>query len=359
MKKAVRFLSSYELSCVLFLLLFVLTLLGTLYQVEHGLYQAQQKYFASFFLIHWLFGVLPIPLPGGYLVMGLTFVSLLLGGVIRPRKDWRRLGILLGHAGILMLLAGAFVGYEYATTGYVTLYEGESAGEFVGEHDWEIGVRETGGSEPVTEYIIRGEDFQMLRGGRSGTFYFAGIPFELMLTGYDAAPRATQEVVLPAIHAAVLPKDTGAAQERILRADSEPARVDVAGKSYAIELRRGRWPLPFTIRLDKFTRELHPGTNQPKLFRSDVTKIEAGIQQRARISMNEPLRHKGYTFYQSSWGPAGAGPNDRLYSTLAVVRNPADKLPLWSCLVITLGLTVHLSQKLLRYLKSQRAKAET
>jgi len=358
MRKAFRVMSSYELSCVLFLLLFVLTLLGTLYQVEHGLYQAQQKYFASFFLIHWFLGVLPIPLPGGYLVMGLTFVSLLLGGVIRPRKDWRRLGILLGHIGILMLLAGAFVGYHYAQSGSVTLYEGESASEFSSERDWEIGVRETGTAGPVTEYIIDGSDFQPLHGGRSGTFYFAAIPFELMLTGYDPAAPATQEVVLPVIHAAVLPKPTGTAQEVVLRADSEPARVDVEGKSYAIELRRGRWPLPFMIRLDKFTRELHPGTNQPKLFRSDVTKIEDGIEQPARISMNEPLRHNGYTLYQSSWGPAGAGPNDRLYSTLAVVRNPADKLPLWSCLVITLGLTVHLGQKLLRYLLAQRVKAE-
>ncbi|MCX5769756.1 MAG: cytochrome c biogenesis protein ResB [Candidatus Hydrogenedentes bacterium] len=359
MKKAFRILSSYELSCVLFLLLFVLTLLGTLYQVEHGLYQAQQKYFASFFLIHWLLGVLPIPLPGGYLVMGLTFVNLLLGGVVRVRKDWRRLGILLGHVGILMLLAGAFISYQYAQSGSVTLYEGESAGEFSSERDWEIGVREAGGSEPVTEYIIRGGNFQMLRGGRTGTFYFANIPFELMLTGYDPAARATQEVVLPSIRAAVLPKDTGAAQERILWAGSEPAAVDVAGKSYAIELRRGRWPLPFTIQLDKFTRELHPGTNQPKLFRSDVTKIESGIEQPARISMNEPLRHNGYTFYQSSWGQAGAGSSERLYSTLAVVRNPADKLPLWACLVITLGLTLHLGQKLLRYLLAQRVKVET
>jgi hypothetical protein len=358
MRKAFKILSSYELSCVLFLLLFVLTLLGTLYQVENGLYQAQQKYFASFFLVHWFLGVLPVPLPGGYLVMGLTFVNLLLGGVIRVRKDWRRLGIVLGHAGILMLLAGAFIGYQYAQSGSVTLYENASASEFVSEHDWEIGVRETGGNGPVTEYIIPDKDFRSLRNGRTGTFYFANIPFELVLADYEADARVGQEAVSPAIHAAILPKDKGAAQEGVLRAGSEPTRVEAAGKTYAIELRPRRWPLPFTIRLDKFTRELHPGTSQPKLFRSDVTKIENGIEQPARISMNEPLRHKGYTLYQSSWGPANAGPTDRLYSTLAVVRNPADKLPLWSCLVITLGLTVHLGQKLLRYLRSQRVKAE-
>ena len=55
-----RFLSSYGLSCVLFFLLFLLTLMGTLEQIHLGLFDVQKKYFESVFLIHELFGVLPI-----------------------------------------------------------------------------------------------------------------------------------------------------------------------------------------------------------------------------------------------------------------------------------------------------------
>ena len=43
--------------------------------------------------------------------------------------------------------------------------------------------------------------------------------------------------------------------------------------------------------------------------------------------MNEPLRDGGLVLYQASWGPVGrAGPATPLFSTFAVVRNPADQL---------------------------------
>ena len=45
-------LASYGLSCVLFFLLLVLTLLGTLEQVDHGLFATQKKYFESLYLVH-------------------------------------------------------------------------------------------------------------------------------------------------------------------------------------------------------------------------------------------------------------------------------------------------------------------
>jgi hypothetical protein len=65
------------------------------------------------------------------------------------------------------------------------------------------------------------------------------------------------------------------------------------------------------------------------------------------------LRYRGYAFYQASWGPADAGPHDRLFSTLAVVKNPADKMPLYASCIICFGLFVHFSVKLLAYLKAQ------
>ena len=82
-KKTGEFLASYGLSCILFVLLLLLTYLGTLYQVEHGLYEAQKKYFESFLLIHDAFGVVPVILPGTYLLLILLFVNLILGAVVR------------------------------------------------------------------------------------------------------------------------------------------------------------------------------------------------------------------------------------------------------------------------------------
>ena len=85
-RNAFRFLSSYALSSVLFLLLLLLTYFGTLYQTENGLYAAQQRYFNSLFVVHEAFGVFPLPLPGGYLLLAVLFVNLLLGGLVYARK---------------------------------------------------------------------------------------------------------------------------------------------------------------------------------------------------------------------------------------------------------------------------------
>jgi hypothetical protein len=69
--------------------------------------------------------------------------------------------------------------------------------------------------------------------------------------------------------------------------------------------------------------------------------------------MNQPLRHEGFTLYQSSWGPSNARPGDPLFSTFSVVRNPADQWPLYSCLTIAAGLLLHFVRKLLGYLRSE------
>lgn len=383
-RKVYRFAASYELSCALFALLFLLTFLGTLYQVKNGLYPAREKYFESFFLVHRAFGLVPTPLPGAQLVLVVLFVNLLAGGIVRARKGWSRAGILTAHAGILILLAGAFVSHRLSASGHLTLYENESADAFESYDEWEIGVSEASVAGPVTEYIIRERDFAG-RGNGSRTFRFGGLPFELTLSGYapDAvlgpaspyaegadpsagdrllepiAPRPERERRRPGVYARAIDAG-GSAQEGVLWAGARgPWTFPAGGRQWAVSLRKRRWPLSFTIRLDKFTRELHPGTSMPRAFTSDVTRIENGVSQQARISMNAPLRHEGYTFYQSSWGPPDAGPGDPLYSTLAVVRNPVEQVPLYACVVITAGLLLHFIQKLFRYLRAESLKARS
>jgi cytochrome c biogenesis protein ResB len=133
----------------------------------------------------------------------------------------------------------------------------------------------------------------------------------------------------------------------------QPFLARIGDQSWSITLQRRRWQLPFTVRLEQFTRELHPGTSIPAAFSSDVTVEEPDATQHFHIAMNRPLRYKGYTLFQASWGPTDAGPNDRLFSTFAVVRNPADQFPLYACIVIAAGLLVHFSQRLISHLQQQ------
>ena len=378
LKKISDLLASYKLSCLLFLLLLLLTYLGTMNQVENGLYQSQHKYFESVFLVHWAFGLVPIPLPGGYLVMILTFINLLWGAVVRFRWAWSKVGVLVGHVGILILLAGSFVSYAFSESGHMALYENESSDEFESSYEWEIGVGEAAAGGPVTEYIIHQSDFDRLSDGRARTFKFSGLPFDLKIGDFmpNAAPGAgagsdphaagklsaappsrEQEQNLAGATATLVEQQSGAAHEAQLWAgNNAPATVEAAGKKWNLALRKHRWKLPFTLRLDRFKHELHPRTNMAREYSSFVTKIEDGASRAIRITMNEPLRHKGYTFYQSSWGPQNGGNKGPFYSVFAVVRNPADQVPLYACIITTAGLVLHFMQRLLAYLRKEKAR---
>ena len=68
--------------------------------------------------------------------------------------------------------------------------------------------------------------------------------------------------------------------------------------------------------------------------------------------MNEPLRHGGLVLFQSSWFPQDKE-IPRMYSVFSVVRNPSDYWPLYSCIVIAVGLLLAFAPKLLRFVRSQ------
>ena len=84
-----------------------------------------------------------------------------------------------------------------------------------------------------------------------------------------------------------------------------------------------------------------------------MTVFEGGTSRGVKISMNEPLRDGGLVLYQSSWGPSTAKPGDPLFSTFSVVRNPADQYPLYSCIIISIGLVLHFSRKLTKYVRAE------
>ena len=372
-------LSSISLAGVLICLLALLTFLGTLEQAEHGLYEVQRRYFESSFLMHDLGGV-PIPLPGGGLVMGLLFVNLTLGGVLRLRRRASTAGVLTAHVGMLIMLAAGFVKYATGEEGHVTLYEGESADWFQSYTESELAIVTLDEAGEHTEHVVAGE----LASGASAANQVTveGLPFELQITHWfdnaNVLPKGPMfDVDVPVVDGLFLREEErspeaerngpgayvtlsgadGSRQVGMLWAfDAAPWTVEVDGARYALDLRRTRYPMPFEVRLDKFTKEDHPGTNMPAWFSSDVAVTAAGAERPVTISMNQPLREEGLVLYQASWGPASARPGQPLFSTLAVVRNPADQWPLYSCLVIAAGLLFHFGRKLGRHVRSEVAR---
>jgi hypothetical protein len=172
-------------------------------------------------------------------------------------------------------------------------------------------------------------------------------------------PQKEAEANLPGLYATLRDKATGALTEAIFWGEErEGFTYSAGGKQWLIHLQHKRWKLPFKIKLDKFTFEMHPGTNRPALFLSDVTKIEEHAEQKLKITMNEPLRQEGFTLFQASYGPSNAPASAEHYSDFAVVRNPSDQWPKWSCYIIAVGLLYHFGMKLTRYVKSENRLAK-
>ena len=62
-------------------------------------------------------------------------------------------------------------------------------------------------------------------------------------------------------------------------------------------------PLGFQIRCDNFNVSFYGNTGTPKAYRSWLTILENGREVMKKvIDVNSPLRYKGITFYQSSYG---------------------------------------------------------
>jgi hypothetical protein len=370
-------LASFGLAVVVLAFLFLLTVIGTLEQTHTSLFEVQRKYFESAFVVHHVMGI-PIPLPGVYLLMVVLTVNLVCGGIVRIRKDKTTWGVIVAHVGILAMFAGAFVEFTWSEKGHTTMQEGDTADEFVSYYEWEIAIAEPKGPGPASELLVPGERFMRLAPDAKATFTSADLPFDLvvhhvfhhceprpasMVRGAPAVdgfalaelPRNIQaESDIAGAYVTLLPKSGGAPVEGVLwgRERILPMSAVVDGRRFTIDLSHRRFPLPFTVRLEDFRKEMHPGMGMAKAFESDVTKLQNGVEKRVKISMNQPLNQDGYKLVQSGFiEPANGG--GRWWSTFSVVNNPADRVPLWSCVVITLGLLIHFAQKLTRHVRTQ------
>ena len=134
-----RFFTSFRLATVILILMTLVTLLGTLGQVDNGLHAAKVKYFHSFVFTEKVFGI-PLILPGGLLLMIVLFVNMTLGALVKVRKRWKGAGLLISHFGMLMLLAGGFITWAFSTDGYMALYPGMSTNRVESYREWQLEV---------------------------------------------------------------------------------------------------------------------------------------------------------------------------------------------------------------------------
>jgi cytochrome c biogenesis protein ResB len=99
--------------------------------------------------------------------------------------------------------------------------------------------------------------------------------------------------------------------------------IEIAGRRWSIQMRPARYYKPYSLTLRKFTHETYPGTSIPKNFSSkvDLEDPELNESRPVLIYMNNPLRYRGDTFYQSGYEKDNSG------SILQVVAIPAIRHP--------------------------------
>jgi len=396
-RRIYRFFTSFKLATVVLALMTLVTLLGTLGQVEHGLHSAKEKYFHSVFFADKIFGI-PVVLPGGLLLMSLLFVNMTLGALVKIKKRWKGAGLLVAHFGMLMLLAGGFVTWAFSTDGYMALYPGMTSNRVESYREWQLEV------VPISEgdvakkaWIYPPEALASMREDEQRVVKTDALPFDVVINGFSqnatpvpmsapvAAGLAAREIDgfklssqkaskeaeqnLPGCYLEIRPKSGGAPVEAILWAGSYrfdprekpmPFVFDVDGQRYGALLVKKSWTVPFTVRLDEFLFERHPGVMTARNYESRVTRIEPGQPDKPlEIKMNEPMRYAGYTFFQESFGPSGSQPGDEMFSQFAVANNPADQWPLYSLIVTGAGLAIHFMIMLVNFTVRSRKRPST
>ena len=111
-----RFFGSFGLAVAILILLLALTYAGTIAQIDSSIHDVQKKYFDSYIVKIDLPLGIPFVVPGANLLLSLLFVNLIVGGMIRMRRDWKRAGILIIHFGIAFMLTGNLIEFLHALT---------------------------------------------------------------------------------------------------------------------------------------------------------------------------------------------------------------------------------------------------
>jgi hypothetical protein len=130
-----------------------------------------------------------------------------------------------------------------------------------------------------------------------------------------AAVPAREEDRRPAVRVRL--EGRGASQAEWL-AWGESRAVVAGGRPVRLAYAPAEVGLPFRVTLLRFKSEKYPGSAMPASYESRVRvdDPETGSSEHL-ISMNNPLHHRGYIFFQSSFAEG-----ERMTSVFSVVRSP-------------------------------------
>jgi hypothetical protein len=364
--------TSLKLTIVCLAALMILVVACTLAQVRLGTLGAVNLYMRSWF--YWMpLGGLSIPIfPGGATVGLVLMVNLIAAQLRRLELSWKKAGLWIVHAGLILLFVGEFVTSAFQVDARLAVEEGQTVNFLSVPREIELSI--TDQTDPKVDDVYGVSEAAL---GRGGTVAIPNTPLSLRVLAYQRnaqigqaqpgfpASGATQGVGVGLTFVPLQPVtsdeqmdlsvavvevlDAGRPIGRWLASNAiESAQQFMAsGRVYALGLRDRRIYLPYTLTLEKFSHDVYAGTDIPKNF-SSLVRLQnpaRGEDRNVLIYMNQPLRYDGKAFYQASFGKG-----DTL-SILQVVENPGWLIPYVSTVLVTIGLLVHFAISLRRGLR--------
>jgi len=375
--RIIKLITSLKLTVVCLGLGLVLVFVGTLAQVDQGLYQAQTRFFKSFFIYWTLPGAAwKIPVfPGGYLVGTVLLLNLIAAHISRFKLTRKKAGILMIHTGLILLLLGQLLTDVLSRESAMRLGVGETKNYSQDFRANELVVIDT--SNPASDRVVSIPESRLVRGEEIS---LPELPVKLhVLESWENSTLfdgpTTNAIAVKASHgigtkAYLAPlKPTVSENERNLPSalievvapsgslgswlvTSQTAtrqQFEYQGKTYQIALRFTRYYNPYNLTLVDCTHEIYKGTDTPKNFSSRV-RVDNPVTKEDRevlIYMNNPLRYSGTTYYQFQMSEPGR-PKE---STLQVVTNPTWLTPYFSCGLVGFGMVVQFLTHLFGFIK--------
>ncbi len=362
-RRILYFLSSLQFTICCLILIMILLVIGIFYQADFGVFAAKEKIYRAFF-IYWksrdaLFSF-PI-FPGGYFLSSMFLVNLISSLICRFRFSFKKLGILFIHIGLASLVCIELVNGLLSVESLLPIKIGQKSNYSLETNSTELAILNNT-SEEVAEIIF--PESKIYSGN---IINHPDLPFTLHIKKklinasirtndldqidqtFQIAPNEMGSKVPilepPPINKErdlnnltawieVREKEKNIGTLLLSSAIEELQSLKFRNQDFKFVIRPKRRHFPFSIELTDFIHEIHPGTNIPKSFSSQVYLYsEDGVFDRsAYILMNQPLRYKGKKFYQAGYG------EDNTISVLQVVENPGWALSYFSPSLIIIGL---------------------
>ncbi|MBI1832075.1 MAG: cytochrome c biogenesis protein ResB [Planctomycetes bacterium] len=384
--KVLVMLADLRITVVLFALSLVLVFWGTLAQVDNGVWTVVHKYFRSAFVFVPLkvvfFNCLEnseavIPFPGGWLIGAAMFVNLLAAHAVRFSLSWARAGILLTHAGIIVMMVGEVITGLAAQEGQMVIMIGQTGNTVIDNRTCELAIIHT--LDDKKDDVVAISSRRLYEGA---VVEHDKVPFKIEVTEFMAntklldnaknrkadkgfgrvhvaepVPEVSgvdpkQTVDLPSIYATLTTRDGKPLGKWLFSTRfGDPQWLEVDGKKYQVILRFKQSTLDYNLHLTDFKHDVFAGTQTAKDFHAYVRLIDPTTQtdRPVEIYMNSPLYYRGRTFYQSSW-TTDERTGKATGTILQVVSNPGWLLPYISCGIAGIGLLIHFGITLYRFL---------